>query len=1625
MVIRLLRFMFENLYEILAYILGALSNDIYVNVSGKDQINCGSIDKPCRSLSFTVNKVSSNNDKIFLIASSIKQIRYKLENAIVIKHSLTVTKFPRNSQNPVITYHFNVRSNRKQVYAFAISRYVVVPEVLTLDFKSVNFNVNIFTTFSEGCKALQRNVVVGNISDFQLSLSISDSIIRSPFHAINLTDISGYEKVSIHLKNLEVVSGDFMFQTRSERCEHKEYIKNTVEMNDVRVCNTGNVTLSVNGCFNVSVEKLMCSNFTWKRQELFTFTGGILNAENVLVSNMKHNNSKKKALFQIYESVAEIHNMVIKDNVGVRPQGILTLIIIENSSVKILNVEMVGNSFQRVTRAHRSSLYVKNMTLSGNNFEDELCTVEKSSVTLHETKFYRNKIGCLVYINLNSKVLIMSSSVIENEIFKYSYYVDRSYMELNNTKFHSNINHAMFAESQSHIFIDNLTLTNNHMVGAINILRKSKLELYNAAILGNKFNCYFLRMKSNSRALIQNNTLTENNVQNVTVYYLRENCAIQLSNVKFIRNMFHYFLDIKDNSSAIIQNNTLIENNAKEGRSIHCVVYYLRDNCSIQLSNVKFIRNRFLKLLQMYYHSSAIIQNNTLLENNVNKRGIFYSAVYCLWYNCTIQLINVKFIRNRLKKVLQFFKNCSAIIQNNTLTENNFEKVAAYFLSKHCTIQLINVKFIRNRFHELLEMYGHSSAIIQNNTLLENNVSKGILYSAVYYFSHNCTIQLINVKFIRNRLHQLLYLRGRNSSAVIQNNTFTENNVSNVGFRLLENCSIRLNNVKFIRNRLHQLLDIDDNSSAIIHNNTLTKNSFKGNFLDMHGNSTARLINNTMVGNIDLDLVFFARSSDLEINAIRIESNTFSQLISVVQCKVSFESMRIRENNVADGMIYIENTDGKMADTYIENSDSFMASAFTITCTYIRNRYYRFEFANIEIIWSYKLQISARPIISLSGKVFISNVKLLVTSLSEIEVLRYSTKDVKLPNKYTRSEIETFSNSYHITSSFIGCTKANVKRIKNADTFRCIPCGRSTYTINNGSLHLSTSLQSSKTIIPENVTNFTCLNCPVGANCAVSIKSKSNFYGYETKEQQLKFLPCPRGFCCTGSQCNTIKSCNKNRIGTLCGRCIDNYVESFISPKCISIHSCQNFGIFWLVYCTYALILATFLYYMKDFICLIKSLGSMCKIFQPRRREKESEDEIYVTIGIAEAEENRDKISHFTVSGIFNIITSFYQIRQLMTVDVQFKNLNGFLLITSISNFFNLEIVAVTYSSYCPMSNLDAVSKKFIKTYLLTAILLIASLTHYFMSRVFNSFHPSLQRGSSLILSDRLGVCFIRILMFSYKNMASASLIFLKCIEVAGVRVLFIKGDMECYQWWQIVIAVFLLTWILFFPLSLKISFNMFMRDKISFSKFILCLVAPFVLVADCFLNRNVVFVNLQKSRDLSESEVKTILKEIFEESYRIKIEDSRDSREETVFYETWRLYQRVLLAIVATFCIDPIVRITFMTPTVILIAVSYFMISPYKREMYILRWMEAFSILGFFVCLGQTMFRGFLYVYDINDGDSVKLVWQVFTILDLIFSPILFLICFFIMKPIYSKVKCKITSIYLTVRRRYGKIFS
>ena len=72
---------------------------------------------------------------------------------------------------------------------------------------------------------------------------------------------------------------------------------------------------------------------------------------------------------------------------------------------------------------------------------------------------------------------------------------------------------------------------------------------------------------------------------------------------------------------------------------------------------------------------------------------------------------------------------------------------------------------------ELLRIVSNSSAIIQSNTLIENNISW-----QVYHLSETSTIQLNNVSFTRNRLMENLLYMVLNCRAKLINNTLAGNN---------------------------------------------------------------------------------------------------------------------------------------------------------------------------------------------------------------------------------------------------------------------------------------------------------------------------------------------------------------------------------------------------------------------------------------------------------------------------------------------------------------------------------------------------------------------------------------------------------------------------------------------------------------------------------------------------------------------------------------------------------------------------------------------------------------------------------------------------------------------------------
>ena len=107
---------------------------------------------------------------------------------------------------------------------------------------------------------------------------------------------------------------------------------------------------------------------------------------------------------------------------------------------------------------------------------------------------------------------------------------------------------------------------------------------------------------------------------------------------------------------------------------------------------------------------------------------------------------------------------------------------------------------------------------------------------------------------------------------------------------------IQLHNITFTRNNLMQyLVCIGSNSSAIVNNMTILGNNVNGGV--------------------------FAKSSNLGMNRVLLQSNTFAEhfIWSSFSSNVSLELMRIKENEFwgTNSIIEIKDCIGRLANTHI------------------------------------------------------------------------------------------------------------------------------------------------------------------------------------------------------------------------------------------------------------------------------------------------------------------------------------------------------------------------------------------------------------------------------------------------------------------------------------------------------------------------------------------------------------------------------------------------------------------------------------------------------------------------------------------------------------------------------------
>ena len=175
------------------------------------------------------------------------------------------------------------------------------------------------------------------------------------------------------------------------------------------------------------------------------------------------------------------------------------------------------------------------------------------------------------------------------------------------------------------------------------------------------------------------------------------------------------------------------------------------------------------------------------------------------------------------KKVLFIFYNSVAEIQD-TLIKGSIKTLSirshsfsAIIIVQNSAVKILNFLLVENSFQNFMQV-NKASLSVKNMTLSEN------IFTARLYSVEESNVKLFEIKFIRNHLTRKLLFLKSNSSAIIQNNTFTENNASLLISHVNDRSSIQPNNVVFVQNRLMKdLLVVESNSSPIIKNNTLTE----------------------------------------------------------------------------------------------------------------------------------------------------------------------------------------------------------------------------------------------------------------------------------------------------------------------------------------------------------------------------------------------------------------------------------------------------------------------------------------------------------------------------------------------------------------------------------------------------------------------------------------------------------------------------------------------------------------------------------------------------------------------------------------------------------------------------------
>ena len=587
----------------------------------------------------------------------------------------------------------------------------------------------------------------------------------------------------------------------------------------------------------------------------------------------------------------------------------------------------------------------------------------------------------------------------------------------------------------------------------------------------------------------------------------------------------------------------------------------------------------------------------------------------------------------------------------------------------------------------------------------------------------------------------------------------------------------------------------------------------------------------------------------------------------------------------------------------------------------------------------------------------------------------------------------------------------------------CKSCARGLHSLNRGftslagvNLAVERRFYYSPKRLIKNVLEvkkpFKCHACPAGGICESTIRSRGNFYGYVNNNGMLQFIPCPEHYCCSkeGAECTSYNTCNSYRTGILCGACTEGHFISYFSNKCIPISKCTGAtrSIFWVSYIIVSVIFTIVLCFAKDLLVLCKK-GLLFLKKKMRRQKDDAKNSLFELDHNSCVLEPNSKQTQtnfpkeISYGAIFNVLVSFYQLKSLLQIPIDNKD-NAFY-ISGVSDFFNLNIMLQTTDKYCPTRDTDAAYRDFLKNFFFPVCMILTILValnikniyRFLREHIFLRIHQceSKSQRKSLQLKKRFYVGFYVVIAFSYQKLSTFAFRFIHCVEINNTKVLYIAGNTTCYNTWQFLDMFFLAFWVIPFPVSVSFAYHLLKNDKINIRVFMLCIMLP-AATPLIYIRTKYFHISIKARYCKHEKQIKTNFSELLEEPYR----------KNYFWWETWTLYERLIVGCLTTFLVDPVIRLFALTPALLLFLWIHTRAKPFKYTKILLYQVDMASYICLCLSLVINILRAVVYIYSLPSQHPIDLVLRISMYLEHLFTPVWVLIIHFFVSLIRLKSK-------------------